>query len=88
MSEVQEDTSGTTPRRLTWSQRLWKWLFFGWWDERRRAIDLQILWPSCKRQAESLDDARAAFVVHMSMDTAYDGMTTDELDDFIYNKLV
>lgn len=39
------------------------WLRNLWW-ERQRASDLVILWPICKERAASLDQAKAAFMVH------------------------
>ena len=47
-----------------------KWLL-NWWHARQRAIDLQILWPSCRDQARDLDHAKAAFAVHAFNDTAW-----------------
>lgn len=41
------------------------------WRKRQRAIDLQILWPSCKELASDMDHARAAFFAHCCMDTAW-----------------
>lgn len=61
---------------------------YGWWRDRQRAIDLDILWPSCKQHAHSLTDARIAFLKHMSMDPAWSGMTEEELERFVEEKLV
>lgn len=41
-----------------------------WW-ERQRATDLEILWPTCKAQAQTLDHAKAAFAVHAFNDKAW-----------------
>lgn len=41
------------------------------WNARRRAIDLQILWPICKEKAADLDHAKAAFAVHAFNDGAW-----------------
>ena len=47
----------------------------GWlrsrWYARLRKIDLDILWPSCRDQASSLDQARAAFAFHALHDPAW-----------------
>ncbi len=40
-------------------------------NERRRAIDLQVLWPACKKQASDLDHAKAAFALHAFNDPAW-----------------
>ena len=45
--------------------------FFNWWYERRRRRDLEILWPLCKQNAKSLEDARTAFLLHASKDSAW-----------------
>jgi len=40
--------------------------------ERQRAIDLEILWPICKEQAQGdMDKAKAAFAVHAFNDPAW-----------------
>jgi hypothetical protein len=76
-----------------------RWLLGAWRARQRarqRAIDLDILWPECKRQAEAreredrgpeipaLDLAKAAFMTHCANDRAW---TRDygeaELVDFI-----
>jgi hypothetical protein len=82
---------------------LWKYLAH-WWDARRRRIDLQVLWPACKRAAQRdcpegatkeyvLEVARQAFIQHMSFD--YQGAwknaakwTPEELGDFVRKELV
>lgn len=53
-------------------------LLLRWWRARQRAIDLQLLWPVCKREAlarfgeaEALDYAKAAFAVHAFHDEAW-----------------
>jgi hypothetical protein len=47
-----------------------RWLLHWWWS-RQRAIDLQILWPQCKKIAPDLDHAKAAFMVHAANDPAW-----------------
>lgn len=47
-----------------------RWLI-DWWNARRRAIDLEILWPICKEKAKDLDHAKAAFAVHAFNDPAW-----------------
>lgn len=49
-----------------------------WWKRRQRAIDKQILWPSCKEQAPDLDTARGVMLLHASMDPAWNDLTDDE----------
>jgi hypothetical protein len=47
----------------------------GWlirrWHARQRAIDLKILWPTCRDQAPDLDMAKAAFAFHAFNDRAW-----------------
>lgn len=42
-----------------------------WWWARQRAVDLQTLWPACKKLAPDLDHAKAAFAVHAFQDPAW-----------------
>lgn len=42
-----------------------------WWWSRQRAIDLQILWPVCKKQATNLEQAHRAFMFHAMNDPAW-----------------
>jgi hypothetical protein len=44
---------------------------YEWFDGRRRKIDIEILWPMCKEQATTLDDARAVFAHHALHDSAW-----------------
>ena len=46
-------------------------LILGWWRAWQRRIDLEILWPICKREAPDLDHARAMFAVHAYNDSAW-----------------
>ena len=47
----------------------------GWllrtWRRRQRQIDIDILWPICKREADTLDLAKVAFMFHCSLDPAW-----------------
>jgi hypothetical protein len=54
------------------------------WHARQRAIDLDILWPSCRDQATTLDHARAAFAVHAFNDPAWIELGEDEIYRRIY----
>jgi hypothetical protein len=47
-----------------------KWLL-GLWHKRQRAIDIQLLWPSCRDHASDLDLAKAAFALHAFRDHAW-----------------
>lgn len=49
---------------------IWHWLWSTWY-RRCRALDLKILWPSCRAQAPDLDLARAAFAMHAFNDPAW-----------------
>lgn len=55
------------------------------WHARQRAIDLDILWPSCKNLAQDIDYAKAAFAVHAYNDPAWLELGEDGLYDFIDN---
>jgi hypothetical protein len=46
-------------------------LMMNWWRARLRRIDLEILWPTCKREAPDLDHAKAIFAVHAFNDPAW-----------------
>jgi hypothetical protein len=44
----------------------------GFWYARLRAIDVQILWPSCVKAAKgNLDHAKGAFAMHAIRDPAW-----------------
>lgn len=67
---------------------MFKWLV-NWWRRRQRRVDLDILWPICKQKAEGdIAEARAVFMAHMCFDSAYEGMSQEETDEFIRTKLV
>ena len=53
------------------------------WHARQRAIDLSILWPSCRNLAPDLDHAKAVFAVHAYHDAAWRELGEDALHDFI-----
>jgi hypothetical protein len=42
-----------------------------WWRKRQRAVDMNILWPSCKNESKNLVQAKAAFYYHVINDTAW-----------------
>jgi hypothetical protein len=42
-----------------------------WWNGRRRRLDLEILWPECRRLARDLPSARRAFEAHVVNDPAW-----------------
>lgn len=50
-----------------------------WYNRRRRQIDLNILWPSCKRLAPNIAHARAAFAMHALHDDAWLDIGNDEI---------
>jgi hypothetical protein len=60
---------------------VWR-LIVAWWHARQRRIDLDILWPICRREANDLDHAKAAFAVHAYHDPAWLELG-DELFPFI-----
>jgi hypothetical protein len=51
----------------------------GWLRARQRAIDIDILWPSCRDQTDDLDHARAAFAMHAFHDRAWLVLGDDEI---------
>lgn len=53
--------------------------FWNWYDARRRRIDQEILWPSCKDGARDIDHAKAAFAVHAFNDSAWLALGEDEI---------
>jgi hypothetical protein len=61
---------------------LWR-LIVAWWHARQRRIDLDILWPICRREANDLDHAKAAFAVHAYRDPAWLELGEDDLFAFI-----
>lgn len=50
-----------------------------WWHARQRAIDLEILWPSCRDQAPDLATAQVAFTMHAFNDPAWQELGSDEI---------
>jgi len=61
-------------------RRALQWLLIWFnFNEQRRRIDLQILWPACKENARDIDHARAAFAVHAFNDPAWASLGHDEI---------
>ena len=58
------------------------WLRDMWW-RRQRSVDLALLWPECKAQATSLDQARAVFAFHAMNDPAWRDFYGDKLQQVI-----
>lgn len=42
-----------------------------YWRKRQRQIDIDILWPTCKEQANNISHARGIFYIHCMMDEAW-----------------
>jgi len=61
-----------------------RWLT-SWWHARQRDIDLKILWPTCKREADDLDHAKMAFAYHAFHDHAWLCLGHDEIKRRIDN---
>jgi hypothetical protein len=53
--------------------------FFSYFNERRRRIDIDILWPSCVALAPDIDHAKAAFAMHAFNDPAWQCLGHDEI---------
>ncbi len=51
-----------------------------WWHARTRKLDLEILWPTCKRLAPSMDHARAAFAYHAFHDAGWLALGEEEIE--------
>lgn len=51
----------------------------------QRALDIQILWPSCRDISPDLEQARAAFGLHAYHDKAWLVLGEDEIKRIIYN---
>ena len=49
------------------------------YNDRRRRLDLQILWPICKQKADTLDHAKKAFAFHCYNDPAWRALGEDEI---------
>jgi hypothetical protein len=53
------------------------------WDAYRRKLDIQLLWPSCKKRAaevgSDIEVAREAFLLHALMDPAWVRLGEDEI---------
>lgn len=55
-------------------------LIMGWWNARRRQIDIDILLPICLQGANDLDHAMAAFAMHAFNDPAWRALGQRELE--------
>lgn len=53
------------------------------WNQRRRRIDLQILWPVCKANAKSLEAAKVAFSAHVYNDPAWAELDGEHLRQIV-----
>lgn len=61
-------------------------LVFGSYDKHRRSIDLSVLWPICCQASDTIDQARAAFALHVLGDAAWvRHYSEEELLEFIDN---
>jgi hypothetical protein len=49
------------------------------WRQRRRRIDLDVLWPVCKANAKSLEAAKFAFAAHVHNDPAWAELDVEHL---------
>lgn len=59
-------------------------LFFrDWWFARCRRLDIEILWPECKRNSKGLDRARVAFAYHAAHDSAWQDLPPDHARQII-----
>jgi len=42
-----------------------------WWRKNQRRVDMQILWPQFVENSSDIDHAKAGFMLHTSMDSAW-----------------
>lgn len=49
---------------------MFRWLRSAWYSY-QRGVDLDTLWPECKKNASDLDQAKAAFALHAFNDPAW-----------------
>lgn len=56
---------------------LFRWIMRKWWAL-NRYTDLSTLWPVCLQHAETIEQARGAFYLHMCLDDAYSEFSDDE----------
>jgi hypothetical protein len=57
----------------------------GLWKARQRQLDIKILWPACKKQADSIEKARRVFLYHALSDSAWSVFTDQEIINIIGN---
>ena len=50
-----------------------------WWHARQRALDVQLLWPGCRRHAPDINVARAIFATHALSDPAWLALGPEEM---------
>lgn len=53
-------------------------LITAYWRRRQRKIDIEILWPECKKMTHNLDSARMVFIGHTMMDPAWSDLSYAE----------
>ena len=64
-------------------------IFINWftklWYARLRRIDMNILWPTCKKLSPSLDQAKAIFALHAYNDPAWQYLGESSIYNIIDN---
>jgi hypothetical protein len=53
------------------------------YNERRRRIDMEILWPQCLAGARDLEHAKMAFALHCHNDPAWRVLGREGINEFI-----
>jgi len=72
-------------RNFGWHLRaLFRSFVLSGWYARCRRIDIEMLWPSCKRYGNDLDHAKAAFALHAFNDPAWLFLGESEVTRIIY----
>ena len=55
-----------------------------WWRRHCRSLDMEFLWPIVKKQAPTLEKAKAAFLCHIMDDPVWNtDYTTSDMIKFI-----
>jgi hypothetical protein len=49
------------------------------WRQHQRKLDLQILWPTCREKAKTLEEARMAFGIHAYHDPAWNELGDEHI---------
>src|SRR5262245_36985232 len=65
---------------------MFKWLKAKWYESQRE-IDIDVLWPSCLEQADSIEQAKMVFAVHAYNDPAWQALGPTGIYEYIEKQL-